>query len=163
MSEDEKTRRLEGFAANAVAYADALIARRPGDSDPCPVCHCLPCVCSIDEAEVIVFTAGALPALLRACERAHGNACATMGPQSDLARCLRAAIHEATGGEPDVARAAMIDGAAGMLAACESVAAWLEEVAEGIAWHGGCLPVAATGLAEQATVLRRAAAKARVK
>jgi hypothetical protein len=40
--------------------------------------------------------------LLRACERAYRSTCATMGPQSDLARELADAIHAATGAYPPV-------------------------------------------------------------
>lgn len=37
------------------------------------------------------------PALLRACERAHRNALATMGPRADLTQFLAAVIAEARG------------------------------------------------------------------
>jgi hypothetical protein len=45
---------------------------------------------------------GGAPKLLRACERAYRSTCATMGPQSDLARELADAIHAATGAYPPV-------------------------------------------------------------
>lgn len=126
----------------------------------CPTCVCVPCVCSTDEADVIAFTAGALRPMLYALERSHRNTCgSSMGPHCDLARCQRDAIQQAHGGEPDHARAALYDAAPALLMECQAAALWLAERAAHYRSLGA--HAVADGLAERATRLSQAAAKAR--